>query len=522
MALFPESFLSTPSYGRRDDKRLSDQLVITHGPDRKENGFHHDIVYTAPTLTALSGSPEVVPEYQDENNVVKDLENLKNTIGKSLEMVKTHAEIYTNLNGQKETHSDTKEQLNEDGKLIARLNQQLDELPGPDGTSLGKLRTKVDIPSKGIHKTIEQALDPRLMMQATENGNRRAPNIEVMSASSDNLPGTGYIVPKILSDLYVPDSSKMKRDPERYNSYAGIQYTPLDMAEYVFWTGDEKGVTLAIEEFLQEGLMSREEAISFLQEIKYNLDYLQKHYTEVGLNTRERNREKENVPNGLFYNLKDNTINNKNQKLDAQYGGGQSKNDQKKNSIGWSNFLKEQAKLNKGIASKQSEQYDELLERLRVADFLYTEYSLEEVIYQLAKVMFTQSLTRDSLEAQQSLQKFTTFLENEAEQGRISRALEKKVLDVLIAALTDTLNERLDLTLDNSNQDGSLSETSSRENLMKQLLKFGTSEQHKAIRELMSSNFAENLKQVKQNSISEQLKSDDRGLSLDIEKYKHP
>jgi hypothetical protein len=40
------------------------------------------------------------------------------------------------------------------------------------------------------------------------------------------------------------------------------------------------------------------------------------------------------------------------------------------------------------------EDYEELLERLRVADFLYTEYSLEEVIYQLAKVMFSQSLNR--------------------------------------------------------------------------------------------------------------------------------
>jgi hypothetical protein len=35
-----------------------------------------------------------------------------------------------------------------------------------------------------------------------------------------------------------------------------VQYSPLDIAEYVFWTGDEKGVTLAIEEFLQEGLVS--------------------------------------------------------------------------------------------------------------------------------------------------------------------------------------------------------------------------------------------------------------------------
>lgn len=38
--------------------------------------------------------------------------------------------------------------------------------------------------------------------------------------------------------------------------------------------------------------------------------------------------------------------------------------------------------------------YEELLERLRVADFLYTQYTLEEVIYQLANVMFTQSLAR--------------------------------------------------------------------------------------------------------------------------------
>lgn len=34
------------------------------------------------------------------------------------------------------------------------------------------------------------------------------------------------------------------------------------------------------------------------------------------------------------------------------------------------------------------EEYEEMLERLRVADFLYTEYSLEEIIYQLAKVIY--------------------------------------------------------------------------------------------------------------------------------------
>lgn len=42
-----------------------------------------------------------------------------------------------------------------------------------------------------------------------------------------------------------------------YRSYTGVQYSPLDMAEYVFWTGDEKGVTMAIEEFLQDGMVSK-------------------------------------------------------------------------------------------------------------------------------------------------------------------------------------------------------------------------------------------------------------------------
>lgn len=66
--------------------------------------------------------------------------------------------------------------------------------------------------------------------------------------------------------------------------------------------------------------------------------------------------------------------------------------------------------------------------RSRLADFLYGEYSLEEVIYTLAKTMFTQSLTHGSEESQAALQKLTQFLENEGKHGRISPALQKKIL----------------------------------------------------------------------------------------------
>lgn len=66
--------------------------------------------------------------------------------------------------------------------------------------------------------------------------------------------------------------------------------------------------------------------------------------------------------------------------------------------------------------------------RSRLADFLYGEYSLEEVIYQLAKTMFTQSLTHGSEESQAALQKLTHFLESEGKHGRISPTLQKKIL----------------------------------------------------------------------------------------------
>lgn len=79
--------------------------------------------------------------------------------------------------------------------------------------------------------------------------------------------------------------------------------------------------------------------------------------------------------------------------------------------------------------------------RLRLADYLYAEYTLEEVIYELAKVMFSQALLKGSAQAQDSLQKFIGFIELEAGQGRISPGLHTKVIDVLMAALSDTMAE---------------------------------------------------------------------------------
>lgn len=66
--------------------------------------------------------------------------------------------------------------------------------------------------------------------------------------------------------------------------------------------------------------------------------------------------------------------------------------------------------------------------RTRVAEFISGEYSLEEIIYQLAKTMFEQSLKHASNESQSALQKLTEFIEKEGKHGRISPALQKKIL----------------------------------------------------------------------------------------------
>lgn len=51
------------------------------------------------------------------------------------------------------------------------------------------------------------------------------------------------------------------------------------MAQYIFWTGDEEGVAKAVEELIDEELMSRENAIEFLNDIRVGIDYLENIYS---------------------------------------------------------------------------------------------------------------------------------------------------------------------------------------------------------------------------------------------------
>ncbi|XP_063704295.1 uncharacterized protein LOC134833780 [Culicoides brevitarsis] len=206
------------------------------------------------------------------------------------------------------------------------------------------------------------------------------------------------------------------------------QYSATDLAQYIFWTGDEAGVARAIEELIDSGLLSRDSALILLKEIRLVTDELQETYSKYAneVTSARYQKDDELIPSNL---------NNKPEIPSSTLSPAVLKT-----LASIPNLLKLEG------AAKNDVYFDESSGRLRLADFLYAEYTLEQVIYQLARVMFTQSLTQDQSEdTQVALEKLTAFLENEGQQGRISPVLQKKILDVLLAALSDVLHDSPEL-----------------------------------------------------------------------------
>ncbi|XP_053945355.1 uncharacterized protein LOC128854919 isoform X1 [Anastrepha ludens] len=228
------------------------------------------------------------------------------------------------------------------------------------------------------------------------------------------------------------------------------QISPLDMAQYVFWTGDEAGVARAVEELIDRGVISRENALAFLREVRVGIEYLQQSYTnrifpEAGLNI---NIDKKMFDFPQTKPIAPTTVLPINEKpllpylrLDRLLHA--SNKNPTKSVENISVWHKLQALNNDG--NQDLNDYDETGERTKISQFLYNEYTLEDILYKLAKIMFAQSLSHGSDEAQHELQKLTEFLEREGSLGVIPIDLQKKVLHILFRALSDTLAERPEL-----------------------------------------------------------------------------
>lgn len=253
-------------------------------------------------------------------------------------------------------------------------------------------------------------------------------------------------LPKSYHEIHSLTSNAQRRsNAEMLLRHSGGQYSAFDMAQYVFWTGDEAGVARAVEELIQKGLMTRENAIKFLRDIRLGIDYLQNTYSSSSLKYDPKSHvERDSSTAMTAANEFPTTTVAHTKALDDSLP--EQPATLSPEILKVIEKLPSLLKLNDVNEETESTQdFDDVVGRLRLADFLYAEYSLEEVIYQLAKVMFTQSLTRGSEPAQNALEKLTVFLETEGTNGRISASLQKKILDVIMAALAETLSENPDL-----------------------------------------------------------------------------
>ncbi|XP_046963198.1 uncharacterized protein LOC124532354 isoform X2 [Vanessa cardui] len=404
---------------------------------------------------------------------VKELENLK--------MEEASKETVPGMQSEHmEFHRLDSVQAN--GELVSRLEQHASADATGDEKPLVHAQTQLDLPAEGVHKVLVQDGAHISVLDATA-ATTIAPEEQttkvfhgaarlIQPGSGTNTPQNGHTAVRRAFNADITKETNNNMD--HYSAYAGVQYSPLDMAEYVFWTGDERGVTTAIEEFLQEGMMTKEEAIAFLQEIKFNIDYLRAHYTQ-NIKAAEESAQQEKLRNFI---MEQNAKEYQYHQVPPQsfpFGGSpdiirsiSGKTWDLSNNLGvipslpvTSDLRPEPVKrtydpvLQTNVISTSDydrenpviseEEYEEMMDKLRAADTLYTEYTLEEIIYQLAKMMFSQSLGREAASARAATQRFMAFLELEAQRGQLSRTIQKKVLDVMMAALTDTINDHPEL-----------------------------------------------------------------------------
>lgn len=209
-------------------------------------------------------------------------------------------------------------------------------------------------------------------------------------------------------DQQIDDRHMQLKRQQLYKQH--VLYNPLDLALYVYKTGDEEGVTLAIQELIVDGLMTAQEALNYLREIRENLHYLNKQDEEQ--EEEQEEEANENIPKTLM----------------------------KKSSMPMP--LTEMSLSDPESVLTPEMDYDNLIDRLRGPDYVSTEYSLEEVIYQLAKILFKQAMHREGdVGSEKALQEVAALLEKEAARGAITPEVEKKVLDVMVNSLVDSISE---------------------------------------------------------------------------------
>ncbi|XP_014293283.1 uncharacterized protein [Halyomorpha halys] len=250
-------------------------------------------VSTAPSNSPGENEKQAKPP-ESVDEAVRELENLKPGGGREVAVMKTQSMLFSNINGKEEHHLNKDQLYEKDGRLVARISEKVDK----EGGNAPRIKTELDIPSKNIHKVLEKQLpagnmqqrpleQPSILEELMEwknlglfpevaNSRKLQPNSEEILKSTQGQ-GQSQIHYVNQKDSFLKSRTDQQLTSAVPNKY-GLQYTPQELAEYVFWTGDERGATSAIEDLIQDGTLSREDAIVYLEEIKRDLDIMKRQY----------------------------------------------------------------------------------------------------------------------------------------------------------------------------------------------------------------------------------------------------
>jgi len=258
---------------------------------------------------------------------------------------------------------------------------------------------------------------------ATTSSSTSKPKLGILNletpAVSDNshleLPPPDAPTGKLFPISKLIDLDKLKDSPmmvgQKISNNIKVQtdYTPQDIAEYIFWTGNEREVVDALNDFLKEGIVGKEDVIKFVADVKTELRLLGNRFDSV-VTSRPREGPQMGNPNLIEFGSSD---------------------------VGLREKRIHDSGVGVGHATKDEEaDYDELVQTMNAMNMKLREDSLKEIIYRLAREVFSERF------GEHSISRFVHFVEDATSSGHIPKDLEKQILDTMVSALVDTLFEK--------------------------------------------------------------------------------
>jgi hypothetical protein len=250
-------------------------------------------------------------------------------------------------------------------------------------------------------------------------------------------------------------NEKIEQPNQGYTKYAGIQYSPTDLAEYVFSTGDEEGVAVAVEELVREGMMGRTDAINYLQDVKQMLAYMRDQYEKQEKLQELKNRAypKPQVSQRLPSPPREQFISqmiaekrepDESELVPAAVATTEHPHQEVIASTSEPKVMTHSAsttarpKTDSSVAvDEKDDDYKRTMKNRNTETYKFA----LQVIYNLAKDMFTESILKDDPVAEDTLSRLVAFMENEVENKRISPEMKQNVLAIISSALVDSLRE---------------------------------------------------------------------------------